>query len=262
MEWLVSKPVLDQEEMRSFANATFKSSMDEVYYTYQVRGNPDALLYRAELAGLGFAGGKPLRLGSAASTVVASPAVSLSGNELWFGAAGDASLDVFVSAGAGVTWDAATPVAELSSDYDDAPRPPGGPEANIMPLSSKRHGGKQYQIYFATRVSAADPWQSPTQEHLATINSADSESVDGFLSDDGLTLYFSSTRLSGDIKGDLFRAHRASADDDFGEPEYVPDVNSPNDDERDPWLAPGGKRLFFSSNRSGEYAIYSAESLK
>jgi hypothetical protein len=261
-EWVVSPPVLELEQDRSFANPTLTASLQELYFTYQERGTDEPYLYRAVAAGSRWGPGQELRLGTSKRTAAASPAVALGGDQLWFGAPGDASLDVWLSLADGEQWGGPALVAELSSDADDLPRPPGGPGESIMPLSSKRHGGPLHQIYFAIRASSAEPWQAPTQDHLASVNAADSESVDGFLSADGLTLYFSSTRLSPSNEGDLFRAFRASIDDDFGEPEPVPDVNLPGTDERDPWLSPDGKRLYFTSTRDGEYGIYSAQSLK
>ena len=41
---------------------------------------------------------------------------------------------------------------------------------------------------------------------------------------------------------------------------YVPldDINSPDYEERDPWLAPDGTQLYFTSNRTGVPQIYVA----
>ena len=36
------------------------------------------------------------------------------------------------------------------------------------------------------------------------------------------------------------------------------DELSTDSDERDPWLSPDGRELYFSSDRSGQYAIYVA----
>jgi Tol biopolymer transport system component len=139
--------------------------------------------------------------------------------------------------------------------FGDEPRPPavGG---TIMPLSSKRQGkGILSQIYFATR-GADGAWSAPNQEHLASINSPDYLSADGFLSADGLSLYFASKR-SGN--SELYVARRTSLDDDFGEPAAVPGagVNTPSE-ERMPWLSADERTLYFASNRLGSYAVYIA----
>jgi hypothetical protein len=184
-----------------------------------------------------------------------SPAISLAGTELWFGSRGaDSSTEIWLTAGEGDIWSEPKKVDALNSDSDDAPRQPAVQGGTIMPLSSKRGGSEHYQIWFATRASTGEPWQAPTQDGLGTINSPAFESADAFLTADGLTLLFSSTR-SG--KGDLFRARRSTMREQFGEPEALPGgINTVASDERDPWLHEAAGKLYFSSSRSGLYEIY------
>jgi len=92
---------------------------------------------------------------------------------------------------------------------------------------------------------------------LATINLADTTSIDGFLTNDGLTLYFAAAPHEQPDAADLYRARRSRTDEQFGEPEPLRGVNTGND-ERDPWLSEGGEWLYYSSNRTGFYAIYRA----
>jgi hypothetical protein len=151
-------------------------------------------------------------------------------------------------------------VAELCSDYDDAPRPPalGG---TLMPLSSKRHGGVLYQIYLSERASPVAAWGEPSQALLATINSARYQSADGFITESGLELYFSSTRAGS---SDLYVARRASTHSAFGPPEALADLNT-EWEERMPWLSPDGQSLYFSSNQPTrqfqQYELYVARKL-
>ena len=56
---------------------------------------------------------------------------------------------------------------------------------------------------------------------------------------------------------DLFRARRSTTEQSFDLPEPLSDLNTTND-ERDPWLSPGGEWLYYSSNRAGMHAIYRA----
>jgi hypothetical protein len=77
-------------------------------------------------------------------------------------------------------------------------------------------------------------------------------SADGFLSADGLSLYFASTR-SGNA--DLYRARRVTLDSDFGEPEPLVGVNTPYE-ERMPWLSADEHTLYFTSTRPAPYAQY------
>jgi hypothetical protein len=198
-----------------------------------------------------------LPLGEDTENGASNPALSATGDELWFGMGitGSASAtDIYLALADGDGWANPQRVDALSSMHDDSPRPPGQ-RGSVMPLSSKRHGGKLYQIYFATRDASGD-WSEPNQDYLATINFAATTSVDGFLSDDGLTLYFAGAREKPEA-ADLYRARRDATDRDFGEPEPLRELNSAND-ERDPWLSEGDEWLYYSSNRTGFYAIYRA----
>jgi Tol biopolymer transport system component len=56
---------------------------------------------------------------------------------------------------------------------------------------------------------------------------------------------------------DLFRFERTSADEPFGAPTLITEVNSASDDF-DPYLSPNGLALAFSSNRRGGFDIFLA----
>ena len=71
------------------------------------------------------------------------------------------------------------------------------------------------------------------------------------ISPDGLTLLFSSQRLGGWGKCDLWMSTRKSLSDPFGEPVNLgPDVNSAGD-EGNPEISPDGSTLLFRSDRPG-----------
>jgi len=243
------------DERVSYANGTLTREAERLYFTRQIRGEPKTVIQFVESSGVAWSQPSNLEFGGELVEDASSPAISLAGNQLWFGSRRDgvASTDIWASTGVGASWSVPKKVDELSSLADDAPRQPAV-QGTIMPLSSKRHGGQQHQIYLATRDAEDQPWQEPSQALLGSINSPDYESVDGFLTENGLTLLFSSTR---DGTADLFRARRASLGEPFGEPERLEGPNSPFD-ERDPWLRESDQRLFFSSNRSGLYEIYQA----
>jgi hypothetical protein len=99
------------------------------------------------------------------------------------------------------------------------------------------------------------------------VNPPGLATVDGFLTDDGLTLFFSrspatsATDAGGDAgaaaKADLFVAFRRSTAEGFQVTQPLDDLNTPAD-ERDPWLTPDGKTLYFTSDRDGVLTIYTA----
>jgi hypothetical protein len=265
VDWIgIDEPVLsDRDDGFALANPALPLSMDYMLFTRQLRGAPDPHIWKAQRASDGgfskpdFENGMALPLGEDTDNGASNPALSGSGEELWFGmgvTSSASATDVYLALAQADGWTMPQRVDALSSMQDDSPRPPGQ-QGTVMPLSSKRHGGKFYQIYFATR-DASGAWNEPNQDYLATINVADTTSVDGFLSDDGLTLYFAAAREVPE-SADLYRARRGATNQSFGEPEPLREVNTTGD-ERDPWLSEGAEWLYYSSNRTGFYAIYRA----
>ena len=262
---LPSEPVFAPDVGFLLANPTLTAKEDELYYSEQQRGgspepNP-VLIKHAQLSAAQWGNFTKLTLGDAGMPDASSPAISLDGTELWLGMNATGSTDIFRSVLQGGAWSTPAPVSELNSAFDDVPRQPGL-HGSVMPLSSKRLGATPalYQIYFSTRDSADAPWSEPNKDLLGAVDSSAFQSADGFLTDNGLELYFSSTR---DGDSDLYVARRASTDASFGEPEALADLNDPNGtatatQERMPWLSPKGDQLYFASDRTGQYALYVA----
>lgn len=264
---VASAPLLEQEENLLLASPSLTSA-GELFFSKQGRGSTGTgepkptTVWHALPASGGFGEPQPVLLGDLDEVDVASPAVSWSGDELWLGMNVDGNTDVFRSRLRDGAWTSPELVAELSSGFDDAPRPPelGG---LLMALSSKRHGGGgfQYQVYLSERASPELPWSEPSQALVEAVNSGSFQSADGFLAEGGLALYFSSTR-SGN--SDLYVSRRASLKEPFGAPQALDDFNTAAE-ERMPWLSPEGARLYFVSNRPTlryqQYALYVAERL-
>jgi hypothetical protein len=190
---------------------------------------------------------------------ISSPIISADGTELWLGMLNGDNTDIFKSELQAGAWTTPLRVAELCSSDDDAPRQPAV-RGTIMPLSSKRHDGALplYQIYLSTRENENAVWGEPSKALLGPVNSDAFQSADGFLNDTGTELYFSSTRDGTD--SDLYVSRRTSLTDVFGEPEALTDLNDPEgrSEERMPWLSSDEKRLYFVSDRTGQYALYLA----
>ncbi|MGH7435771.1 MAG: hypothetical protein ACRENE_08855 [Polyangiaceae bacterium] len=186
-----------------------------------------------------------------------SPAVSADGLTLWVASdrpGGQGGLDIWVSTRTTVDGDWSTPVAvpELSSPGDEIPRPPGA-GGLVMPIARRAQPTDGYQTYAASRTAAGMPWMAPVRRDDVDTASID---TDGFLTDDGLTLYLSSDRIhTGDQ--DLFVATRHDSTAAFAAFTALAELDSTHAD-RDPWVSPDGHQMFFVSDRSGSLKIYDA----
>jgi hypothetical protein len=182
-----------------------------------------------------------------------SPALSSDGATLWFGSdrdGGIGGLDIWVSTRDTTTdagWSTPVPVTELNSSSDEIPRPPGD-HGLEMPLSRRKDSNASYQMYSSIRpaASVSATWSTPAP--IASVNTADLDD-DGFLTDDGLTLYFSSDRLNG--TQDLFVTERPDLASPFAPAIPMASLNTSSYDERDPWVSPDGHEIFFTSDRTG-----------
>jgi hypothetical protein len=257
--WQVDpSPVIPEERGLLLANPTLTDDQNELFFSAQQRSTDNinaTTIWRAAPSGGSFGNPVPLKLGSLEMLDASSPAISGDGKELWLGMnLAGTGTDVYRSVRTDDGWLTPQLVKELSSDADDAPRPPAL-DGTLMALSSKRHQSAKhlYQIYLTSRTPG-QAWSEPSQELLRTINSPDYLSADGFLSESGLALYFASTRRSGQ-DSDLYVARRASIEAPFGEPEPLVDLNT-DAEERMPWVSPAGDRVYFVSDRDLKYAQY------
>lgn len=111
--------------------------------------------------------------------------------------------------------------------------------------------GAQAHGFIATRVGSSEysAWTAPRNAG-APINSTYDEH-NPFLSGDGLTLYFASTRPGGKGTWDIWVAHRASVDADWEPPVNLPAAINTAAVELGPVLSRDGHQLYFSSTRPG-----------
>lgn len=80
--------------------------------------------------------------------------------------------------------------------------------------------------------------------------------ADPTLSADGRVIIYASNRFVGGAGGtNLWYATRASASGTFGSPQPVPNVNDGSNDG-DPWLSLDGCRLYWATDRNGNYDVY------
>jgi hypothetical protein len=263
-------------------NPTLTGDLLEIYFTTdRVSGNGDVWFATRTVATAPFGTPAPVTAVNTDSFETSS-AISTDGLSLWFGsdrAGGLGANDIWVTQRAtrASGWSTPVNVVALNSPDHDIPRPPGE-HGLVMPMASTKvtdHNPApgNYQTYLATRATPVAPFGPPVA--IPELDYADRSTVDGFLTDDGLTMFFSSAPLaesadaavaasdggkSGDAgvaNSDLFVTWRRSTSEPFSVPLPLDDLNTPAD-ERDPWLSPDGTTLYFTSDRSGVLNIYTA----
>jgi Tol biopolymer transport system component len=205
--------------------------------------------------------GKPTNLGSIINSPDSDqhPAVSADGLLLYFssnrpGGYGDSDLWISMRETTNHPWG---PPVNLDTTINSAAadRLPhiSADGLTLLFVSDRTGGAGHYDIYMATRATIQDTWGVPVNLG-PTINSTMTDSHP-FITNDGLSLYFSSDRGSGARLNNLYVARRATVEDEWGEPENLgPIVNSTSADIA-PCISPDALWLFFASFRPGGFGL-------
>ena len=120
-------------------------------------------------------------------------------------------------------------------------------------FSSNRPGGLgNHDLYMSTRSTMSGPFGAAINLG-ATINSSFSD-LPGGISNDGLSLFFVSTRDSPNGQGDIFLSTRVTTSDAWGDPTRL-SVSSVSDDGN-PEISADGLTLYFQSLRTGSFGSY------
>lgn len=238
-------------------NPSLTEDMLEIFFTSERDGGPaDIFVATREDRSMPF--GSVRRVEELSEEgVETSPAVSADGLTLWFAsdrADGLGGLDIWVAerSSRSAQWSAPMNLRALNSAGNEIPRPPGQ-RGHVMPMASDRDASPYYRIQLAERPDADSAFDAP--DPLTELAFPDESTLDAFLTDDGLTLFYVTGPAFG--PADLYVAMRRSTSEPFEHWAPLDELNSPSD-ERDPWLSPDGRQLYFSSDRSGHYEIYVA----
>jgi len=254
-------------------NPTLTDDMREIYFNSdrdEAAEGSDIWYARRDSADAPFDEPRPLG-GWSDDGSDSSPAISGDGLTLWLAwtpeVQEDASDDEVTTDVRSVTrddtsdddWQSPTLAQGLNTADDERPRPLGQ-GGLVMPLSRRvttADGDTIWRTLLAPRESDSEFSEPVLQEQLA---GSDVSAVDGFLTQDGLTLVFKYE--APDDPGQLYWSIRTSVDAPFVGATPVPgaDVNTDEYDERDPWLSPDGTILYFASDRDDDTMhIYRAE---
>ncbi|HLK93598.1 MAG TPA: hypothetical protein VKZ18_27145 [Polyangia bacterium] len=208
----VPAPVTELASAMRTDNPTLTGDMLEIYFTSLRDGGPgDGDIWVAKRATTDAPFGTPALVdGVNTPSFETSSAISTDGLTLWFGSdrpGGLGATDIWMSQRAtrNDPWSTPLDLVGINSSAEDIPRPPGL-HGTVMPMASAR-GAASYQTYFATRSGSSAAFGTPVP--VAGIDEPDKLIVDGFLTDDGLTFFYSAAPL-------LFPAGRAGDAGDAG----------------------------------------------
>jgi WD40-like Beta Propeller Repeat len=278
--------VIDLAAYARTNNATLTEDLLEIYFT-STRDQGDFDIWTASRAGRYDGFGPPQKVRSVSSrNFETGSAVSADGLTLWVGSdrrsmGASGGLDIWVStrAARGMEWGDPVLVPALNSPSFDIPRPPGV-SGMVMPLGSERGPGSVYRTFFASRASVTSPFETP--QSVPELVFEDATTMDAFLSDDGLTVFYASGPIlqpnegglpagldagvgsSGAdattpvISADLFVGRREKLTDPFSGFTPIKEINTPFE-ERDPWLSSDKTQFFFSSDRGGFLNIWTCD---
>jgi hypothetical protein len=163
-------------------------------------------------------------------------------------ASGQTSADLYATRRASLTaqFTAGTTVSGLNSTIDDID-PDITPDGAALYFDSAR-GTTALHLYAAVR-RADGSFDAP--QPLTALNTT---VVDGHphLTDDGLTLYWSSARTDGGAQGgtDIWLAKRSSTAGTFTTPARVPELSSANNESLS-WISSDGCVAYLQSDRPG-----------
>jgi hypothetical protein len=243
-------------------DGTARFSPDQLSVVFSNRTGPSVDLYQATRASQSEAFGPPSRLTGlgAAEGSKLFPALAKDQKTLWFAtmhetSPGNPRVDIFF----------ATRSSETSSTFEGTKEATGLNvfRENTTPFATKHASeiwyaagpqSDQYEI-FHSKISGSGAASDPIQ--VPEINTPYAE-ASPVLSDDGLVIYWSSTRPDGDAQGDhdVWVAVRPDAASRFGTPKNVTELNT-YALEYPAWLSPDLCQLYIA--RSGSVLVASRE---
>ena len=123
-------------------------------------------------------------------------------------------------------------------------------DGRILIFTSNRSGGSgDYDLWMSTRPDAESDWAAPV--NLGPVVNSSAYDGETWLSPDGLTLFFGSSRPGGFGSYDLWLTTRQSRDTDWSKPVNLGPVINTSSGEGAPFFSPDMKTFYFTSDRPG-----------
>ncbi len=201
--------------------------------------------------------GAPVNLGPIMNTVYEEfdTNISADGLSLYFtsdhpGGSGDFDLWVAKRNTTDADWDIPVPLEPIvNSQYDDSGPSISADGLSLYFSSNRPDGYGEDDLWVTTRPTVNSVWGEPVNLG-STVNSSLWEARPN-ISADGLTLFFGSNQLDGDILVDIYMTTRKTTQGAWGTPVKLgPSINS-SDDEDWPRISADGRTLLFESDRPG-----------
>ena len=173
------------------------------------------------------------------------PSISADGRTIFFSSERNGkSADLYTAtrASTDVPFTAPTALKALNTSSDDG-HPYLRSSANELWFSSSRSGA--WEIYVAR--SGVNGLGAPVV--VSELSGAKTQQP--MITEDGLTIIFSSDRSGGKGGRDIWHATRATKAGAFGKPTPITEINS-GGNESAGWLSADGCRVYFSSDRDHE----------
>jgi Tol biopolymer transport system component len=188
-----------------------------------------------------------------------TPEITEDGLDLLFAssrAGGGGLYDLYQAtrASRGASWGTPQRIAELASAADEFAGSLAPDRLTIIFTSSRSGGVGAGDIYQAVRASTGATWGAPTL--VSELDSTTDDSAP-WMSSDGRTFFFSSSRTGGQGSQDVYMAVRATSADPWDAPVAVAELNDANYDS-DPWLAPDLRTIFYSRTSGSLRNIFMA----
>jgi hypothetical protein len=212
----------------------------------------------AKVSKADFVIGEPTNLGPELNSSARDeePGISADGLELYYcslRSGGYGGYDMWVSTRP-TTQDDWSPPANLglpvNSSYDDFSEDISADGLELY-FGSNRPGGSGYDIWVAKRATIEDAWTTPVNLG-PQVNSSAAEGCPA-ISDDGLELYFWSTRPGGYGSYDIWVSRRTTIEDEWSTAVHLGATINSSAADLCTDVSPDGLSLIFVSARSGGY---------